>query len=95
MTLSHFGGLVLLRSKNVYTATYAYEDWYKFYGAVFKKVGSDSAVIGMNYSPASYHPYALSTLKHQLIVLNKNVHGLPETIRASPETENMIAIQTR
>ena len=89
-------GFRVPQNSNVYTATYAYGDWYKFYGAVFKKIGSDSAVIGMGYSPVGYHTGSkVNSLEHQLLIHGRNIRGLPETIRASPETQSLAGFQER
>ncbi|WP_297435377.1 hypothetical protein [Thermococcus sp.] len=89
-------GFRVPQNSNVYTATYAYGDWYKLYGVVFKKLGSDSAVIGMSYSPAGYHSYSkVNLLKYPLLIHDRNIQGLPETIKASPETQSLTGLQER
>ncbi len=81
-------GFRVPQNSQVATATYAYGEWYKFYGAVFKKVGTDSAVIGMDNNPTSRYlaKDALQRLKKK----NKDILKLPEVIKASDETLKLI-----
>jgi hypothetical protein len=94
-------GFRVPQNSDVYTATYAYGEWYKLKwypigGLVFRKIGSDSAVIGMSYSSEGYPTYSkVNSLKHQLLIQDRNVQGLPETIKASPETQSLAGLQER
>lgn len=92
-------GFRVPQNSQVATLTDAYGEWYKFYGVVFKKVGSDRAVIGMGYYPERYYKYPhvnINILKHKLVIYdNRNIKGLPETIKASPETQRISGLQRR
>ncbi len=92
-------GFRVPQNSQVATLTHAYGEWYKFYGVVFKKIGSDRAVIGMGYHPEGYYTYSnvdINILKHKLVIYdNRNIKGLPETIKASPGTQSLAGLQER
>ncbi|WP_456365230.1 hypothetical protein [Thermococcus sp.] len=80
-------GFRVPQNSYVVTVPYAYGEWYKFYGIFFRKVGSDEAVVGMWYSPGSSAcSSGVGSLENQLIH-DRNIKDLPETIKASPETQ--------
>ncbi|AJC72706.1 hypothetical protein X802_04480 [Thermococcus guaymasensis DSM 11113] len=90
-------GFRVPQSSNVFTAAYAYGEWYKLYLVVFRKIASDYAVIGMSYLPKKYSTYyKVNELKHQICTYNRNIRniqGLPEMIKVSPETQSLAGVQ--
>lgn len=87
-------GFRVPQSSYVISASYAYGEWYKFYGIIFKEVGSDSAVIGMWHSPKYGINYSseTSSLK-QGIFPKENINKFPETIKVTQETQDLAKIQ--